>query len=54
MIHGVLAGQIELQKLKHMSPITKTTMGVFFFLAHISHYELIVHNNKTLDVCQHK
>lgn len=23
-------------------------------LAHISHYELIVHNNKTLDVSQHR
>lgn len=29
-------------------------LHLLFSLAHISHYELIVHNNKTLDSSQHR
>lgn len=53
---GSIFWQIKLQERSQLHMIMKPLLLLCSLpsLAHISHYELIVHNNKTLDVSQHR
>lgn len=53
---GGIFWQIKLQERPHLHMIMKPLLLLCFLpsLAPISHYELIVHNNKTLAVSQHR
>lgn len=48
--------QIQCQRSSHLHMIVKPLLFLHFPLlsAHVSLYELIVHNNKTLDASQHR
>lgn len=52
---GDIFWQIKIQILSHLHMITNLLLLLYFLpsLAHFSHSELMVHNNKTLDVSQH-